>query len=89
MSGRDELVGAGVGPALEDDERVPGRRPVRGDARLHLPHLIGGDVAARRRLIRQRPDKAGYRIAGPSASTSTPADVLSTQPRSPYRPASE
>ena len=59
---RDELVGAGVGLALEDDERVPGRRPVRRDARLHLPHLIGGDVAARRRLGRQRLGKAGHRV---------------------------
>ena len=83
---RDELVGAGVGVALEDDERVAGRRAVDGGARLHLPHLAGGDVAARRRLRRQRLGEAPSRRAGaPSASTSTPAEVLRTQPRSPHR----
>ena len=33
--------------------------------------------------------KAATASGEPSASTSTPADVLSTQPRSPYRAASE
>ena len=51
---RDELVRARVGGALQDHEAVAGRRAVDRVPRRHLAHLVRGDVAARRRLRRQR-----------------------------------
>ena len=60
--GGDQLVGVRVGLALEDDERVAGLRAVRGRAGRHRAHLVRGDVAAGRRLPRQRLAERGDRV---------------------------
>ena len=86
---RDELVGAGVGLTLEDDERVAGRRSIHGTpgstsrTSQAAMWLRGGASAG---SASAKPVTAS---GEPSTSSSTPADVLRTQPRSPYRAASE
>ncbi len=54
---RDQLIGARVGPALEDDERLSGGGAVGLLARRRLADLVRGDVTPRRRLRGERLDE--------------------------------